>query len=58
MTRRGWTLHELLISLGVMGGVIALAAHAATTQLRFFAHASENTALRNQVEQATSIAAS
>ena len=58
MKRRGWTLHELLISLGVMGGVMALAAHAATTQLRFLTSAEESTGLRNQIEQAGAIAAS
>lgn len=57
MRRRGFTLHELLISLGVMSVVIALAAHAATAQLRFFAGSGELIALRNQIGQASTIAA-
>ena len=57
MTRRGFTLHELLISLGVMGGVIALAAHAATAQLRFFSGSGELASLRNQISYAAGIAA-
>lgn len=48
----------MLISLGVMSGVMALAAHMASGQLRFFRDASEAVALRNQVGQASAIAAS
>jgi hypothetical protein len=58
MSRRGWTLHELLISLGVMGGVIGLAAHAATAQLRFFAGSAEVASVRTQISHASTIAAS
>lgn len=57
MTRRGWTLHEMLISLGVMSGVMAIAAHAATSQLRFFTSAGELAALRGQIGQASAVAA-
>lgn len=48
----------MLISLGVMSGVMALAAHLASGQLRFFRKAGELAALRGQVGQASSIAAS
>jgi hypothetical protein len=58
MMRRGWTLHELLISLGIMTGVIAIAAHAATVQLRFFTDSGDLATLRNQMGHATTIAAS
>ena len=58
MRRRGWTLHEMLISLGVMSGVMALAAHLASGQLRFFRNAGELAALRGQIGQASGIAAS
>ena len=58
VNRRGWTLHEMVVSLGVMGGVIALAAHMATSQLRFFRGVGEIAALRGQLGQASAIAAS
>ena len=57
MKRRGWTLHEMLISLGVMSGVMAIAAHAATSQLRFFKDAGELATLRGQIGHASTIAA-
>jgi hypothetical protein len=57
MMRRGWTLHELLISLGIMTGVIGIAAHAATVQLRFFADSGDLATLRNQMGHAATIAA-
>ena len=56
--RRAFTLHELLISLGVMSVVIAIAAHAAAAQLRFFSGSGELVALRNQIGHAGTIAAS
>jgi hypothetical protein len=57
MRRRGWTLHELLISLGIMSGVIAIAAHAANVQLRFITDSGDLATLRNQMGHATTIAA-
>jgi len=48
----------MLISLGVMSGVMALAAHLASGQLRFFRNAGELAALRGQIGQASNIAAS
>jgi hypothetical protein len=47
----------MLISLSVMGGVVAVAAHVATQQLRFFRGIGEIVALRNQIGQTTDIAA-
>ena len=58
VSRRGWTLHEMIISLTVMGIVVALAAHAATGQLRFFRGVGEIVGLRSQIGQAGAIAAS
>jgi hypothetical protein len=58
MKRRGWTLHEMIISLGVLTGVMALAAHLATGQLRFFRHAGQLSAIRSQTGHASGIAAS
>lgn len=57
MTHRGWTLHEMLISLGVMSAVMAISAHAATSQLRFIKGAAELAALRGQIGHASTIAA-
>lgn len=57
MTRRGWTLHEMLISLGVMAVAAGLAAHAAVVQLRFFRGAGEIVALRGQVAAVGAIVA-
>jgi len=56
--RRGFTLHELLISLTVMGGVLSLAAHMAMSQLRFFRGASDVVALREQLGASVAVAAS
>jgi type II secretory pathway pseudopilin PulG len=56
MRRRGWTLHEMLISLAVMSGVFGLAVHLALGQMRFVRNASELSAVRLQVDQATRIA--
>jgi hypothetical protein len=58
VSRRGWTLHETIISLTVMGIVVALAAHMATGQLRFFRGVGEVVALRTQIGHAGAIATS
>jgi prepilin-type N-terminal cleavage/methylation domain-containing protein len=57
MSRRGWTLHEMIISLTIMGIVVALAAHAASGQLRFFRGIGEVVALRGQLGHASAIVA-
>jgi hypothetical protein len=57
VTRDGWTLHEMLISLGIMGVVAALAAHAAVAQLRFFQGVGDVTAVRSQVAEVGAIVA-
>lgn len=54
--RRGWTLHEMIVSLVVAGGIVALAASAATGQLRFFRGAGEVSALRIQLTQGAMVA--
>lgn len=56
--RHGWTLHEMLISMCVLSGVLALAAHMATEQLRFFRGVGDVAGLRGQVGQASAIVAS
>lgn len=56
--RAGWTLHEMLISLAVMSGVLALAAQFAVAQLRLFRASAELATLRRDAGQASSIAAS
>lgn len=56
--KAGFTLHELLISLGIMGIVVGLAVHASGGQTRFYRRLSETTARRGQLESATGIAAS
>jgi len=56
--RNGWTLHEMIISLSIMGIVLGLASHAATQQLRFFRGVGDVVALRAQVGHATEIVAS
>lgn len=58
MRRPGWTLHEMLVSLGVTSIVVALVAHTATGQLRFFRGIGEVVALRGQVGHASAVAAS
>jgi prepilin-type N-terminal cleavage/methylation domain-containing protein len=58
VSRRGWTLHEMIISLTIMGIVVALAAHTATGQLRFFRGVGEIVAQRSQIGHAGAIAAS
>lgn len=54
--RRGWTLHEMIVSLVVAGAIVALAASAATGQLRFFRGAGEVSALRIQLTQGAMVA--
>lgn len=51
--KRGWTLHEMIISLAVTGGVLALVVHAALGQLRFFHGVGEIADLRGQLAQTT-----
>jgi hypothetical protein len=55
--RPGYTLHETLISLCVLGVVLGLVAHAATGQLRFFRGVGEIVAVRGQVGHASAVAA-
>jgi hypothetical protein len=56
LNRGGWTLHEMLISLCVMGGVFALVAHQATTQTRLYTGIQQATLAREHRAQASSIA--
>ena len=56
--KKGWTLHEMLISLVVMSGVMVLAARLATGQLRFFRASAELATLRGDASQATGIVVS
>jgi len=53
--RRGWTLHEMIISLAVTGAVLAIAVHAAMGQLRFFDGVTRLSTLRSQLMQTTLI---
>ena len=57
MTRCGFTLHEMIISLVITAAVVALASSAAMGQLRFFRGVGEVVALRAQLGHATSISA-
>lgn len=52
MTRRGFSLAELLVSLSVFGIIVALAAHGSAGQLRFFSGLSVLAAARAQTAQA------
>jgi prepilin-type N-terminal cleavage/methylation domain-containing protein len=56
MTRRGFTLHEMLISMLVLSGVLGLAGHLATRQLRFFRGAEELATTRDHVAQTGAVA--
>jgi hypothetical protein len=56
--KRGWSLHEMLISLSVMGGVMALSAHLATGQLRFFRGIGEVSEVRMRLAHSSNVAAS
>jgi len=52
---RGWTLHEMIISLSVTACVVALAVHASLGQLRFFRGVGEIAAVEGQLAQATGV---
>ena len=56
MTRGGWTLHEMLISLCVMGGVFAIVAHQATTQIRLYTGVEQTAGARENRAQTEAIA--
>lgn len=56
LRRAGWTLHEMLISLCVMGGVFAIVAHQATTQVRLYSDITRSMQARENRAQATAIA--
>ena len=58
MSRVGWTLHEMLISLFLMGLVLGLVSHSSLQQLRFYRSAGELVARRVQLGSASAIAAS
>ena len=53
--RRGFSLHELLVSLSVMGVVFALATHFAVRHMRFFRHVGDVAGVRAQLGQVTEI---
>src|SRR5688500_15883787 len=56
MSRAGWTLHEMLISLCVMSGIFGIVAHQATTQLRLYAGITRTALTRENRIQASAIA--
>jgi hypothetical protein len=56
VTRRGWTLHEMLISLCVMSGVFAIVAHQASTQIRLYSGIQRATLAREHRAQASAMA--
>jgi prepilin-type N-terminal cleavage/methylation domain-containing protein len=53
--RRGFSLHELLVSLSVMGVVFALATHFAVRHMRFFRQVGEVAAVKSQLGHVTGI---
>jgi prepilin-type N-terminal cleavage/methylation domain-containing protein len=53
--RRGFSLHELLISLTVMSAVFGLATHFAMRQMRFFRDVADADARRSQLAQVTEV---
>ena len=53
--KRGFSVHELLISLTVMSVVFAVATHFATQQTRFFRGVAEVHAVRSQLDHVTEI---
>lgn len=55
LTRSGWTLHEMLISLCVMGGVFAIVAHQASTQIRLYGGVQQAATARENRAQARAI---
>jgi hypothetical protein len=56
LRRSGWTLHEMVVSLSVMGAVLALVAHHASSQRRLHEALREAIAVREQVTEAGAIA--
>lgn len=54
--KRGWSLHELIIALGITGLVALVAVRLASVQLRFFSAASSVTAMQSQLSGAAAIA--
>src|SRR5688500_7712623 len=57
LRRAGWTLPEMLITLVLTGAVLALAAYAALSQLRFFVGVTEIVGVRTQIGHATAFVA-
>lgn len=53
--KRGFAMHELLISLTVLSAVFALATHFAVRQMRVFRQVGEVAAARSQLQQVTEI---
>jgi len=53
--RRGWSLHEMIMSLGITGLVALVAVRVANVQLRFFSAASSVTAMQTQLSGAAGI---
>lgn len=53
--KRGFTVHEMIISLTIMSVVFAIATHFALEQLRFFRAVAGVSAARTQLEQATEL---
>lgn len=56
--KNGFTLHEMLISLGIVGVVVALAVHSSSSQARFYRELGESAARRGQIGNTTEITAS
>lgn len=55
--KRGWTLHEMIVSLAVTGIIVALAAGAGAGQLRMLRGIGEIAMVRTQVSQAALVTA-
>lgn len=53
--RRGWTLHEMIISLTITSAIVGLAVHAALGQMRFFRGAGEIAAVERQLDDVTGV---
>lgn len=56
--RRGFTLHELIVSLTVMSGILVIAAHFSTKQLGFLRAMASAATVRRQLAETAGIAAS
>lgn len=56
MSRAGWTLHEMLISLCVMGGVFAIVSHQARSQIRLYSGVQQTATARENRAQAEAMA--